>query len=114
MPDRLQEIRARLDAATPGPWVVKPPGEGKSSSGIRRGALDIAWSVTAREDADLIANAPADIAWLLAEVERLQRANDEPSLASNDHLCDVDEPVAQDVTKLECSNGSRCTCGECQ
>lgn len=72
MSDRLTQIRARLDAATPGPWVVTPPREGKRSSGVRRGRLEIAWSVYATEDADLIAHAPADIAWLLAEVERLR------------------------------------------
>lgn len=52
MPDRLNEIRARLDAATPGPyeWHGCPPG-----------------------DAAFLTNAPADIAWLLAEVERLAK-----------------------------------------
>lgn len=70
MPDRLQEIRARLDAATPGPWHVHPVG----SIEVRR--LDYSGFVVARanhdDDADLIAHAPADLAWLLAEIDALR------------------------------------------
>lgn len=53
--ERLQEIRQRLDAATPGDW---PFGE------LARHLLPA--------DADLIAHAPADIAWLLDRIEALQ------------------------------------------
>jgi hypothetical protein len=45
-PDQLSAIRARLDAATPGPWV-------------------------AEREAILIAHAPTDLRALLDEVERL-------------------------------------------
>jgi hypothetical protein len=76
MPDRLAEIRARLDAATPGEW---PFGE------MVRHLLP--------PDADLIAHAPADIAWLLAEVERLRTGNGTESLP--------DDSVVQSVTKQE-------------
>ncbi len=53
-PERLAALRARLDAATPGPWH--------------------GWSVTAvrHEDMQLIAHAPTDIATLLAAAEALQ------------------------------------------
>ena len=61
MPDRLQEIRARLDAATPGPWEVVC----NTTSDVV-GVLDGDY-----DDADLIAHAPADIAWLLEEVDNL-------------------------------------------
>lgn len=75
MSNRLQEIRARLDAATPGPW--------------EEGGFDRPWSVTAgrfvlderssatrQADADLIAHAPADIAWLLDELERCREESE--------------------------------------
>jgi cell division protein FtsB len=49
MPDRLQEIRARLDALpTYSPWSMDPA----------------AWA--------MVINAPADIAWLVAEVDALR------------------------------------------
>lgn len=60
MHDRLQEIRARLDLA--GTFSVDGP-----------------------DNSHFIAHAPADIAWLLAEVERLRR----------------DDSVVQGVTKRE-------------
>ncbi len=55
MPDRLAEIRARLDAATPGPTPRVALRE-------RQHGMDA-----------LYAHAPADIAWLLDEVERYRR-----------------------------------------
>ena len=71
------EIKARLAAATPGPWFARPndliggwcvrtadtppsEGPGEVADFIRE------------EDARLVAAAPADIAALLAEVERLR------------------------------------------
>ena len=59
MSDRLTEIRARLDAATPGEWPM--------------GAL-VPYLLPS--DADHIAHAPADIAWLLDEVERVTNERD--------------------------------------
>jgi predicted subunit of tRNA(5-methylaminomethyl-2-thiouridylate) methyltransferase len=56
MPDRLAEIRARLDAATVAGWGDEKWVE--TFTPLR--------SVGAR----FIAHAPADIAWLLAELER--------------------------------------------
>ena len=73
----FDEIKARLAAATPRPWIHErfggphhigyrvesaAPGEdhGVGIGGIDRG-----------DDANLIAHAPSDIAALLAEVERL-------------------------------------------
>lgn len=74
---RLDEIRARLEAATPGPWEtfgfevngvksrlnkVKPARDNHSFTHI---------SLSHDEDAEFIAHAPEDIAYLLAEIERL-------------------------------------------
>ena len=72
MSDRLAEIRARLDAATPGPWentddwsvvtaVVRQ--RSKWLPDYEMLVADVGQPV----NADLIAHAPADIAWLLAE-----------------------------------------------
>ena len=75
MPDRLNEIRARLDAATPGPWWTaeqrRPysnPIWSRSDDPVTTG--ETIGSIYLQPDADLIAHAPADIAWLLDEVKR--------------------------------------------
>ena len=102
-PDRLTEIRARLEKATPGPWQVyeaKHPhalggvhteryigtvqehpqwhgplpvvtllvgvGEHKGDPGVPMLGID-------QDDADLIAHAPEDIAYLLSELDRLAK-----------------------------------------
>ncbi len=84
MADRLEEIKARLAAATPGPWEES----GGTEFGFRIAAtereskrivreLSIASShggnVRAFADAALIAHAPTDLAYLIAEVEWLRR-----------------------------------------
>lgn len=104
MPDRLKEIRARLDAATPGPWDVD---EWTTTADVFASGAKSEPTVAHRvrmSDADFIAHAPADIAWLLDEVERLRIARgsvDEHSGAPNDHLCAVDDSVVHGVTKRE-------------
>ena len=78
MTDRLDEIRARAEAATPGPW-----GQGNINSGDGISLLDVysehagyvkVASVWDSEDRDFIAHAREDIPYLLAEVERLRAA----------------------------------------
>lgn len=68
MSDRLQEINARLsDAMGDGsamPWQHDDPGECVRSVNGREIA-----SVPFYDERDFIAHAPADIAWLLDEVE---------------------------------------------
>ena len=86
---RLAAIRERLNAATPGPWefdsycrVLAPPAHLDDAE--HYGNI-VAWVPAWHGDtackphddnAELIANAPADLAWLLAEVERLTRQRD--------------------------------------
>jgi len=66
---RIDEIRARLAAATPRPWPRESGQDGWRCVGpvwvgsTRPGA---------RADADLVANSPDDLAFLFAEVERLR------------------------------------------
>lgn len=74
MPDRLQEIRARMDAAHDALWSS---------------------SQNTRQDAPHAVHLIADIAWLLDEVERLRTENGTELLP--------DDSVVQGVTKLECS-----------
>src|SRR5690606_22388125 len=82
--DRLTEIRARLDAATPAPWTrfarnAAAPDEddwylGHDVHGpprAQRGQIERV------ADADLIAHAPDDLAHLLALVDQLQGQLDE-------------------------------------
>jgi len=85
---RLTEIRARLAAATPGPWHVFRDSI-VASAWVNRGDDPICEVVTDANDrspdqgdtdARLIANAPTDLADLLAEVQRL-RAVDEAAAA---------------------------------
>jgi len=81
----LSEIRARLEAATPGPWTCNPCGQSvyryEISPGPIAGILST-WGEIEDEifaNARLIGHAPADIAYLLARVERIQKIE---SLAS--------------------------------
>jgi hypothetical protein len=78
----ITEIKKRLAAATPGPWQVLKERDGSvgviQTSHITR---DV-WSIPRTEaDVEFIAAAPSDIAYLLAEVERLNGLlNPEPVL----------------------------------
>lgn len=89
-PERLAEIRGRLEAATPGPWDVKRPGEPAAGGfGIVANlgndcdfqrcfvtAPHVASCRRTKADAALIAHAPQDIADLMKEVESLQEQRD--------------------------------------
>lgn len=72
----LDPIRARLAAATPGPWYSEwvPDDDWIVVYGQPHGAYVCPEVCTLTDDADaeFIAHAPADIAALLAEVERLR------------------------------------------
>jgi len=83
--DELQQIRARAEAATPGPWEVFHIEEEDRRATIRRpivgmakdakGWWDIDSSILSEPDARFIAHARVDIPALLAEVERLRTEN---------------------------------------
>ena len=98
--ERLDAIQARLDARTPGEW---------EASGREIEALAPSWcevvsatvdctgycyaGIDRAEDADLIAHAPEDLAYLLAEVEALR-----PRAALADAMI---ERVARDTAAKE-------------
>lgn len=86
MTDRLDEIRAREEAATPGPWVAfghfntdeQVTIMADTDGGEYVAIWDRPWAIgghderSIRDDAAFIANARQDIPYLLAEVERLR------------------------------------------
>ena len=73
---RLEEIKARLNAATLGPWRADHA-EGEDQRhiwGTGYGEYVCMLCCIAPPDAELIVNAPNDITYLLSEVERLNEA----------------------------------------
>jgi hypothetical protein len=84
---RIDEIRKRLDAATPGPWEIHDscswrrigtPGRDGNIVCPTNHPVDRHPDLLAKlADLSLIANAPSDLAFLLAEVERYKKALDE-------------------------------------
>ena len=70
----LQEVRQRLNGATPGPWVSYVEGRDHTSgsSFIQTAGADIEAPGLAIADQDFIAHARQDVEILLAEVERLR------------------------------------------
>jgi hypothetical protein len=79
--DRTAEIRARLQAATPGPWHADDGDFGcvmvgnygwVTPAGVNAPEYDVD-TPQGHADAELIAHAPTDLAYLLARVEELER-----------------------------------------
>lgn len=87
---RLDKIRARLDAATPGPWAAQDWDDPQFIRVVQQRPFPDPSPTLAtcgfESDARFIAHAHADIAWLLAEVERLRERE---SLASDGLLPDA-------------------------
>ena len=76
--DRIAEIRARLEAATPGPWEAVKWEDYDHMNGYVE-----TWDVegpdhdgdgNGQQDAEFIAHARDDVPFLLAEIERLSTA----------------------------------------
>jgi hypothetical protein len=75
----IAEIRARLEAATPGPWQTWPDGTEESVESVSVGRFVCHLNSNMRqyrEDAALIANAPADITYLLERLDALMAERD--------------------------------------
>ena len=83
---RLAEIRARLQRATPGPWEASPEEDGvyadSSMVTSRPRSCSVARGIEEPRDAELIAHAPADLAWLL---DRLADAEGRAEEAARHH-----------------------------
>jgi hypothetical protein len=79
---RPEEIAARVRAATPGPWRINEHfcviADGVEAAGEFTVCVVVSrtdgWMPSGQKEADgaLIANAPADLSWLLAERDRLR------------------------------------------
>ena len=82
---RINEIKARLKAATPGPWDDKLTAVYKDCTAIRI-CGDFHHFKT---DAAFIANAPSDISYLLSEIEQLERESADKEQSSMDEHNDV-------------------------
>lgn len=73
--EELQEIEARCNATTPGPWVSWVEGRDHLSGDhfIQTKGEDIYLSGATIADQDFMANAHQDIPRLIAEIRRLRR-----------------------------------------
>lgn len=111
MPDplNLEEIEARLKAATPGPWKADTSNDGSSVTAATAcyTVCDCADWVHPTEgevsDARLIAHAPTDLAALVAEVRRLRELEHMIPLASAAVAVGCLEPHPEEPRCGECS-----------
>lgn len=107
--ERIDAIKARLDAATPGPWeadwleweddgedahfthIVRAPG--RDSGNGSEIVCDVGESPRRKTlpDAAFIANAPDDVGWLLERVETLEAAAKAVLAVSACDICYEDE-----------------------
>lgn len=77
MTDRLSEIEARLDAATPGGWAMRRYYGATwvhAAYDAPDGGVTVAGDFVRTDDADLIAHAPDDLRYLLGRVRELEAA----------------------------------------
>ena len=75
------QIEERLRSASPGKWKVAGDG---SDYKVRSNGLDVCTCWAGESDAEFIANAPADIKWLLQEIEELHEEIHDISEARED------------------------------
>lgn len=100
----LQPIKDRLSLATPGPWSLDVTYFQPKSIWARVGKLFSADDATFG-DCALIANAPADIAALIAEVERLTAENDSQEARICHLLDEADKRIDADIQRRNASIG---------
>ncbi len=70
--NKLEAIKARLDAATPGPWTVSR--EAHSMGSPSYSVTPVVEEASTRMDAELIANSPTDLALCLKVIEVYREA----------------------------------------
>ena len=102
MDNKMEEIRRRLDMATPDPWYVHITVGGLPMI-IHDGDEPDAWDLIVdfprkrenkHNNANFIANARQDIPWLLAEVERLRTALRKIEIRGNSSPHESSTPLA--------------------
>jgi len=123
--DELDAIKARLDGATPGSWVIRQEGGDITAIDSLDGQTVLAgvWSFATDSlqplevqpaDAELITHAPTDVARLLAEVER-QGAQIDHLLGQNKRLQvshNCLERIRRTVDSVQLSDESVAECVE--
>lgn len=107
----IKEIRERLEATTPGPWKLDAGYLGGINYVSAEGYGNISDYFKRREDARFVANAPADIAYLLdlvaeldAEIEELRiasRLNNAPGLKLMDDMLGKLDDMCEKHTQAE-------------
>lgn len=83
---RIDEIKARAEAATPGPWGEFIAGELSSGDCLLYFDLDETTKLVSEDDLYFAKHAREDIPWLISEVERLLKENAELNR-------DIDYPI---------------------
>jgi hypothetical protein len=112
MSDRIQEIQARCEAATPGPWkrtgsksqfVDSKPNE---IYGTRSIVAEVWNGIDA--NADFITNAREDLPWLLAQLAAAQAERDDAQRNLREKVCIVErqreriEELEKELTTSQC------------
>ncbi len=97
-PERLAEIAARVEAATPGPWFRYRSLE-RHVETIQNpsGWLFVASDKGTRDDAELIAHAPIDLRELVEEVRRLREALE----SARDHIRHRTQQRHEEMRRVE-------------
>lgn len=114
MSDRLAEIEARADAATPGPWEADldrhgetrgiwpttPGGEQIIGSYVAADGFDsVGWSGGTDDNLRFIAHARDDIPWLINRVRELEAQNSRLAGIPGIRTLRVHEEVAASITE---------------
>jgi hypothetical protein len=73
MTDRLDEIEARWRATKPSPWTKVRSGPDGVRTELRHRGGGLVCERLDEADAEALAHAPDDVAWLLREVRQLRR-----------------------------------------
>lgn len=78
----IEQIKARCDRATKGPWISFVEGRDHTSgcSFIRTAGDDIELTGASNDDQDFIAHARQDVPALIEEISRLKRILDDNSI----------------------------------
>ena len=108
---QLAEIKAREQAATPGPWEYECFGryEDHDECVLKTGTDEC--EISAKEDAEFIAHARTDIPALVAEVERQENRGDEWRAAAaewQEEALNKDQQIAtlEKALELKCEDQS--------
>ena len=93
MTDRLEEIKTRMEAATPGPWEQMRQDGIPTSFVLADGRFFLDTEPFSDDgqdgvaDADFIAHSRADVEWLVSEVEQARRVAENWETWVNHHEC---------------------------